>query len=155
MEIGGLIRYSEDTGNELSLSEMLVRNNYGNALSDWLTDEHNALYKSYISCYHRMLYICDKPNQFSINGFIKEIQDTIEGIYIYHLKDFNELPSDEVLELLSNQEKHPPAKYKHCICLVEIGKYEKMCDAHSVIEGCLDKYISKIEYDLDVSFIFI
>jgi RNA polymerase subunit RPABC4/transcription elongation factor Spt4 len=155
MEIGGLIRYSEGTGKELSFDEMLIKNNYGAALSDWLSYEYNALYNSYINCYDRMLYIYDKKKQFLIDGFIKEIQDTIEGIYIHHIKDFDALASDETLSLLSDKEKHPPAKHEHCICLIEISKYEKMSKAHSVLEKCIDRFISDLEYKPDVSFVFI
>jgi RNA polymerase subunit RPABC4/transcription elongation factor Spt4 len=155
MEIGGLIRYSEDTGKELSFTEMLIKNNYGNALSDWLSNEYNAVYNDYIPCYRRMLYIYDSKKEFSIVGFAKEIQDTIEGIYIHHLKDFDALASDETLSILSDKEKHLPAKHEYCICIIEIGKYEKMSKAHSVFEKCLDKFISDLEYEPDVSFIFI
>jgi len=46
-EIGGLIRYSDETGEELPVDEILARNDYRKELKDWLVSVYNNIYNTY------------------------------------------------------------------------------------------------------------
>jgi len=69
-EIGGLIRYSDETGEELSLDEILARNDYRKELKDWLISVYNNIHDTYDPCFDRLLYIYDKNNIYMGKDFI-------------------------------------------------------------------------------------
>ena len=46
-EIGGLIRYSEETGDPLTVEEILSKNDYEKEITDWLANIYNQFYTGY------------------------------------------------------------------------------------------------------------
>jgi RNA polymerase subunit RPABC4/transcription elongation factor Spt4 len=161
-EIGGLIRYSEQTGGRLSLDEIFAKNDHEKEITDWLASVSNGVNDTCLSCFDRMLYIYDKTQSYSSHRFISDFSSVFEGIYIHKVDDFEFLTDDKNLEILSAKEKHPSNNYKHCLCTIDIREYSQETEAHDFLEGCKDIYYfnltddrAKIIRKLDVSFVFI
>jgi hypothetical protein len=161
-EIGGLIRYSEETGEPLPLNELLNKNNYEKEIADWLAGIYNAVYGGYIPCYDRMLYVYDQSKTYTADNFATDFHDVLENIFIHRINDFIFLKEDENLDILSDKEKHPPKNYIHCLCIIDIWDYDDETDAHDILNERKGRYRPKIrsyyydrEYELDVSFVFI
>jgi predicted RNA-binding Zn-ribbon protein involved in translation (DUF1610 family) len=162
-EIGGLIRYSEQTGVRLGLDEMFEKNDYIREITDWLASVSNDVNHTYLSCFDRMLYIYDKTQSYSSRRFVAEFSSVFEGIYIHKVDEFEMLTDERNLEILSTMEKHPFNNDKHCLCAIDIKEYsQETTEAHDFLEGCKDIYycnlsddLAKIIQKLDVSFIFI
>jgi hypothetical protein len=159
-EIGGLIRYSEETGGLLLLDEIFDKNNYEKEITDWLASIYNAVCDGYITCYDRMLYIYDQSEAYTYNNFITDFHDILENIFIHHIGDFVRLKEDENLDILSDTAKRYPEN--HNLCVIDIWDYDDGTDAHDIINECKGKHKPNIksyyyerEYEFDVSFLFI
>jgi RNA polymerase subunit RPABC4/transcription elongation factor Spt4 len=162
IEIGGLIRYSEQTGEPLPIDEILTQNNYEKEIADWFTSIHNNANDGYLHCFDRMLYIYDKAELYKINQVVDDFSKVLDDIYIYPLEEFSSLWDDSVLMALADNEKHPPLNNQFCLCATYIPACEEETEAHEIIEECKGKYRPKIEghyyqrkYELNVSFVFV
>jgi hypothetical protein len=161
-ENGGLIRYSEETGEPLPLIEMLNKNNYEIEIADWLAGIYNVVYGGYITCYDGMLYIHDQSKTYTFDNFTSDFHDILENIFIHCIDDFVSRVEDENLDILSDTTKHSPRNYGHCLCVIDIRDYNDETDAHEILNEGKGKYRQKIKschcdkrYELDVSFVFI
>jgi len=158
-EIGGLIRYSEETGEQLSVDEIIKINDYNKEMKDWVSGLFH-----YDNFYHRMLYIYDKTNKYKSKDFIKDYSSIFEGITTFGLNDFSLLEKEENYQRLMVENKLTAYSDKiHCICVIDIGAYSEEIEAHIIIEYCKDiYYYSSKDYDysdivknFDVAFVFV
>jgi RNA polymerase subunit RPABC4/transcription elongation factor Spt4 len=167
-EIGGLIRYSEETGEPLTVNEILSVNDYVKEITDWLSNIYNSVfsntyYYNLYPCFDRMLYIYDKTGSYSVNDFKSHFGKVLNDIYIHTVPDFYHLSSDDNLYILEDKEQHPPKNYKHCICAIGIEPAEVETVDHEEFKGEWGHYHPKYEsyehpgyiYKLDVSYIFV
>jgi RNA polymerase subunit RPABC4/transcription elongation factor Spt4 len=156
-EIGGLIRYSAKTGETLSVEDILKINDYKKEITDWISGIFG-----YNSFYQRMLYIYDKSKKFKGKDFLTEYSDYLEGINIYHIEDFKLLADENNYKKLMVENPFSSRPHKHCICVIDIDKFNENVEAHAIIEYCKDFYGLGAEYDysdvvrkFDVSFVFV
>jgi len=164
-EIGGLIRYSEETGELLSVEEILSLNDYNKEMTDWLSSIYNNIpdyYGGYPS-FDRMLYIYDKKGKYSVKDFKSHFGKILNDIYIHTVPDFYLLSSDENLEILQDKEQHPPKNYQHCLCAIGIEPSDEKTESHVEFMGEWGHYNPKFKsyyypgriYEPDVSYVFI
>jgi len=163
-EIGGLIRYSEDTGEPLTVEEILSKNDYVKEITDWLSGIYNEIYDWYFPSFtDRMLYIYDKTGKYTVNDFKAHFGNILDDIYIHTVPDFNYFFSDAHYVVLEDKEEHPPNNYRHCLCAIGIKPYETMTDYHRIFLGEWSHYNPKFRsfehpdyiYKPSVSYIFI
>jgi hypothetical protein len=161
-EIGGSIRYSEETGEPLPLNEMLNKNNYEKEITDWFVGIYNAAHGGYITCYDRMLYKYDQLKTYTSDNFTVDFYDALKNIFVHRINDFVLLRDDENLYILSDKERHSPKNYNHYLCVIDIWNYDNETYAHDILNKCKGRYKSKIKsyyydrkYELDMSFVFI
>jgi len=162
-EIGGLIRYSEETGEPLTVEEILLKNDYVKEITDWLSNIYNQIYTGYYPVFDRMLYIYDKTGKYSVNDFKSHFGKVLKDIYIHTVQDFNHLSSDDNLFILEEKDKHPPKNYQHCLCVIGIEPAEVETINHEIFKGEWGHYKHKFDsyerpehiYKPDVSYIFV
>jgi len=162
-EIGGLIRYSEETGESLTVDEILSKNDYVKEITDWLSNIYNQIYSGYYPAFDRMLYIYDKTGKYSVNDFKSHFGKVLNEIYIHTVPDFYHLSSDDNLFILEEKDKHPPKNYKHCLCVIGIEPAEVETVDHETFKGEWGHYNPKFDsyerpghiYKPDVSYIFV
>jgi hypothetical protein len=164
MEIGGLIRYSSETGEELPLENILKNNDYTLEITDWLTNLYNERYGTFKHClYYRMLYIYDNTGKYTSEKFISDFTTRINDFKTLSLSNFSELEDDEIIEKISNSKKSQAVENdKHCVCAINISEYSEITEPHHIIECCKDIYYFGGDYDykdtvrsFDVTFVFI
>jgi len=161
-EIGGLIRYSEETGKELSLKKILDKNDYRKELKDWLKSIYNSIYDTGFSCFNRLLYVYDKKGTFMAKDFIEYFRSMFEDQFMYELKIFDHLSYDENIDVLLDKEKHLPKKEQHCFCVMNTFPNSEKTDANTIIEeyvgdytpGMVSEYFDTIK-KLNVTFVFV
>ena len=136
-EIGGLIRYSHETGEALSVDEILRANDYNREIRDWLESLR------YGHSFDRMLYIYDKTGQYTGNNFMRDYEKTFYELYIHYIDKFANIVDDDILELFSE------IKTQYCknIFVLDISNYDNIIESHHFIECCKDSYYDRGEYD--------
>jgi len=158
-EIGGLIRYSEETGEQLTVDEIIKINDYNKEMKDWVSGLFH-----FDNYYYRMLYIYDKTNKYKSKDFVNDFSSIFEGISLFDLNDFSLLSKEENYQKLMVENKYTSCRNNiHCICAIDIGKYSEKIEAHDIIEYCKDIYYrGRNEYDysdivrkFDVAFVFV
>jgi len=162
-EIGGLIRYSEETGDPLTVEEILSKNDYEKEVTDWLANIYNQFYTGYYPAFDRMLYIYDKTGKYTVDDFKSHFGKVLDEIYIHTVSDFYQLSSDDNLYILEEKDKHPPKNYKHCLCVVGIEPAVEETIDHETFKGKWGHYNPTFEsyerdghiYKPDVSYIFV
>jgi len=162
-EIGGLIRYSEETGEPLTVEEILSKNDYVKEITDWLSYIYNQIYTGYYPAFDRMLYIYDKTGKYSVNDFKSHFRKVLKDIYIHTVPDFYHLSSDDNLFILEEKDKHPPKNYQYCLCVIGIEPAEVETINHETFKGKWGHYNPKFDsyerpghiYKPDVSYIFV
>ena len=156
-EIGGLIRYSVETGEPLTVDEIFKINDYKKEITDWIS---GIFY--FNSFYQRMLYIYDETGKYTSNDFLNDFSASFEGINLFSINDFSLLANEDNYQKLMVENKYSSKRNKHCICVIDIGEYSDKVEAHDIIEYCKDIYGFGTEYDysdivkkFDVAFVFI
>jgi len=162
-EIGGLIRYSEETGEPLTVEEILSKNDYVKEITDWLSNIYNSIYTGCYPAFDRMLYIYDTTGSYSVKDFKSQFEKIFDDIFIHTVSDFYSLSSDDNLYILEEKEKHPPKYYQHCLCVIGIKPAEVETINHEEFKGEWGHYHPKFKsyerpgyiYKPDVSYIFV
>jgi predicted RNA-binding Zn-ribbon protein involved in translation (DUF1610 family) len=132
-EIGGLIRYSVETGEQLTVDEILKSNDYKKEITDWIS---SIFY--FNGFYERMLYIYDKTSKYTSKDFLNEFSASFKGIDLFGINDFSLLANKENYQKFMIENKYSSKKNLHCICAIDIGEYSEKIEAHDIIEYCKD-----------------
>jgi len=157
-EIGGLIRYSEKTGKQLTIDGIMRINDYNKEMKDWISGLFH-----YDNFYKRMLYIYDRTNKYKSKNFITDYSSVFEGITMIGLNDFSLLEKEENYQKFMVEKNYSSySEKKHSICVIDICAYSEKMEAHHILEYCKDIYYGGSKnYDytdivrkFDVSFVF-
>ena len=152
-EIGGLIRYSENTGEPLTVDQILSSNDYNKEITDWLKSIYNEAHNGSYNTFYRLLFIYDKTGKYKGDDFVNDYKSIFENIPFHSISDFENLTDNNNITTLSSISKRNLLKAeKHCICTIDLDAYKEGIISHTVISEYVSDYTPGYESEFFKSF---